>query len=112
MRNCYFLVAYQFAFEYIAENVTIQPTHLMADAAQSITTAVRSIYPQIIRLTCFFHIKQMFRRNSSFSSLKKMKKEKENAELMLSDFSEIQKYRLLLISNQLSVRGRKNGKRK
>ena len=84
----------------------------MADAAQSFTTAVRSIFPQIIRLTCFFHIKQMFRRNSSFSSLKKMKKEKENAELMLSDFSEIQKYRLLLISNQLSVRGRKNGKRK
>ena len=32
----------------------------------------------------------MFRRNTSFSSLKKIKAEKENAELMLSDLSEIQ----------------------
>ena len=84
------ILAYQFVFEYIAENARIPPSHLMADAVQSITTAARNIFPEIIRLTCFFHIKQIFRRNTSFSSLKKIKAEKENAELMLSDLSEIQ----------------------
>ena len=55
------ILAYQFVFEYIAENARIPPSHLMADAAQSITTAARNIFPEIIRLTCFFHIKQIFR---------------------------------------------------
>ena len=64
----------------------------MADAASQITAAAKDVWPDIIRLTCYFHIKQMFGRNSSFISLKKIKSEKQNAQKMIAEVGDIQTY--------------------
>ena len=79
-------------FKFIQDNVGSQPSHLMADAASQITAAAKDVWPDIIRLTCYFHIKQMFGRNSSFISLKKIKSEKQNAQKMIAEVGDIQTY--------------------
>lgn len=56
-------------FKFIAQNATYRPTWIMADAAQAITNAVTSIFPNATRLMCWAHaIKNIDKRLSAFNS--------------------------------------------
>lgn len=45
-------------FEIIAEQVGRHPTHVLADGAYAITNAVTAVFPDAIRLMCWFHVTQ------------------------------------------------------
>ena len=62
----------------------------MADSDKSISGAVKEVWPSALRINCFFHIKQCYKRDSNYLSLKKNNEEKKNTEDMISDISLIQ----------------------
>ena len=58
--------------EFVSNNVPNQQKLVMADSDKSISGAVKEVWPLALRINCFFHIKQCYKRDPNYLSFYKV----------------------------------------